>query len=112
MDFEVPVVVYVAQLPKLVHEEAHAGARRADHVRERLLAHLRDDRFLPSVLVEVRQQQQSPRYTLSLAARRSRLSASRSRRAGRRALEDLRPREGGQCRRIITLASGAPKQQC
>jgi hypothetical protein len=63
MDFEVPVVVYVAQLPKLVHEEAHAGARRVDHVRERLLADLRDYRLMLPVLAEVRQQEQSPRQS-------------------------------------------------
>jgi hypothetical protein len=54
MDFEVPVVVYVAQLPKLVHEVAHAGARRADHLRERLLADLRDYRLMRPVLAPCR----------------------------------------------------------
>ena len=53
-----------AQLPKLVHEVAHAGARRADHVRERLLAHLRDYCLMLPVLAEVRQQEQSPRQSL------------------------------------------------
>jgi hypothetical protein len=61
MDFEVSVVFYVAQLPKLVHEVANAGARRADHVRERFLADLRDYRLMLPVLAEVRQQEQSPR---------------------------------------------------
>ena len=61
MDFKIAVVINVAQLPKLIHEVTHAGARRANHFRERLLAYLRDDRLLPSVLAEIRQQQQSPR---------------------------------------------------
>ena len=65
MDFEVSVVVYVAQLPKLVHEVAHAGARRADHVRERLLADLRDYHLMPSVLAEVRQQARVARLLAS-----------------------------------------------
>src|SRR6516225_2894887 len=42
---------------------AHAGARRADHVRERLLAHFGDHRLLLPVLAEVRQQQQSSRQS-------------------------------------------------
>ena len=61
MDFKVTVVVDVAQLPKLIHKVAHARARSANHFCERLLAYLRDDRLLPSVLAEIRQQQQSPR---------------------------------------------------
>src|ERR1700745_3378862 len=64
MDFEVSVVVYVTQLPKLIHEVAHAGARRADHVCERLLAHLGDYRLLLSVLAEIRPQEQSARQPL------------------------------------------------
>ena len=61
MDLKIAIVTNVAQLPKLIHEVTHAGARCANHVRERLLAYLRDDRLLPSVLAEIRQQQQSPR---------------------------------------------------
>ena len=64
MDFKITVVIYVAQLPKLVHEVAHAGARRADYVRERLLADLRDYRLMLSILAEVRQQEQSSRKSL------------------------------------------------
>jgi hypothetical protein len=55
VDFEVSVVVDVAPLPKLVDEMADAGARRTDHIRERLLADFRDDRLLLSILAEVRQ---------------------------------------------------------
>jgi len=61
VDLEVSVVVDVAQLPKLIHKVAHAGARRADHVRERLLAHFGDHRLLLPVLAEVRQQEQRSR---------------------------------------------------
>ena len=61
MDFEMTVVINVAQLPKLIHKVTHAGARCANHIREHLLAYLRDDRLMPSVLAEIRQQQQSPR---------------------------------------------------
>jgi hypothetical protein len=56
VDFEVSVVVDVAQLPKLIHKVANAEARRTDHVRERLLADFGDDRLALSVLAEVRQQ--------------------------------------------------------
>jgi hypothetical protein len=43
---------------------AHAGTRRADHVRERLLADFGDHRLVLSLLAEVRQQEQSPRQPL------------------------------------------------
>jgi hypothetical protein len=64
VDFEVSLVVDVAQLPKLIHKVAHAEARRTDHVREYLLADFGDDRFALSVLAEVRQQEQSTRQPL------------------------------------------------
>jgi hypothetical protein len=53
MDLKIAVVINVAP-PKLIHEVTHAGARRTNHVRERFLAYLRDDRLLPSVLAEIR----------------------------------------------------------
>ena len=46
------VVVNQAQFSKFVHKKAHAGARRANHFGERLLADLGDDRLgrkLPAV---------------------------------------------------------------
>ena len=61
MDFEVSVVADVAQLSKLVHKVAHAGARRADHVRESLLTDLRYHWFRLPVLAEIRQQKQRAR---------------------------------------------------
>src|SRR5712672_4302111 len=45
MDFKITVVINVAQLPKLIHKVTHAGARCANHVRERLLT----DSCLPSL---------------------------------------------------------------
>jgi hypothetical protein len=45
VDFEVSVVVDIAQLPKLIHEVADAGPRGADHVRECLLADFSDHRL-------------------------------------------------------------------
>jgi hypothetical protein len=57
VDLKVAVVVDVAQLPKPIHKVAHAGASCANHVRERLLADLRDDRFGSTVLAKIRQQE-------------------------------------------------------
>jgi hypothetical protein len=58
------VIVDKAQPAKLIHEETDARARRANHLRERLLANLRDDRLGPPFLTEVRQQQQKARKSL------------------------------------------------
>ena len=50
MDFKIAVVINVAQLPKLIYKVTHAGARCANHVRERLLAYLAmTDSCLPSL---------------------------------------------------------------
>jgi len=54
VDLYVAVVINEAQFAKLVHEKAHAGARRTDHLRKRLLAYLRDDWFGAAFLAEVR----------------------------------------------------------
>jgi hypothetical protein len=45
VDLKVAVVVDVAQLPKPIHKVAHAGAGRTNHVRERPLADIGDDRL-------------------------------------------------------------------
>ena len=37
---QAPFVVDESPFSKAVHEEAHSGARRTDHLRESLLAHL------------------------------------------------------------------------
>jgi hypothetical protein len=42
-DFDLAVVVNQTQFSKFVHKKAHAGARRTDHLRKRLLADLGDD---------------------------------------------------------------------
>jgi hypothetical protein len=86
VDFEVSVVVDVAQLPKLIHKVANAEARRTDHVRERLLADFGDDRLALSVLAEVRQQDRARanRFSLKLnswSMRRTR-TGSRVRNSG------------------------------
>jgi hypothetical protein len=50
VDFDLAVVVNQAQFSKFVHKKAYAGARRTDHLRERLLADLGDD-WLGSTVV-------------------------------------------------------------
>ena len=47
-----------AQFSKFVHEKTHAGPGRADHLRERLLADVRDQRLRFVFLAKVRQQQE------------------------------------------------------
>ena len=49
-----------AQLSKFVHEKADAGPRRADHLRERLLADFCNDRLRLALLAKIRQQQEQP----------------------------------------------------
>ena len=63
VDLKIAVVIDVTQLPKPIHKVTHAGASRADHVRECLLADFSDHRLLFSLLAEIRQQQ-SPRQPL------------------------------------------------
>ena len=46
-----PLVINQAQFSKFVHKIAHAGTRRTDHLRERLLADLGDD-WLRSIRVD------------------------------------------------------------
>ena len=53
MDFDLAVVVNQAQFSEFVHKKAHAGARRANHFRERLLADLGDDGFGSTVLTKI-----------------------------------------------------------
>jgi hypothetical protein len=54
------IVINKAQLPKFVHEKAHARSRRADHLRQRLLADLRNDWLRPTFLAKIRQKQKDP----------------------------------------------------
>jgi len=55
VDFDLAVVVNQAQFSKFVHKKAHAGAGRADHFRERLLADLGDDGLGSTVLTKISQ---------------------------------------------------------
>ena len=64
VDFYAAVVINEAQFPKLVHEMAHTGARSANHLRERLLADLSNDRLGSAFLAKIGQQEQSPCQTL------------------------------------------------
>ena len=55
VDFHGAVVLDEAQFPKLVHKLAHSGPRGADHLRERLLTNLRDNRLRFSFLAKIGQ---------------------------------------------------------
>jgi hypothetical protein len=54
MDFNVAVVIDQAQFPKFVHEKTHAGPRRADHLRQCLLADFRYNWLWPAFLAKIR----------------------------------------------------------
>src|SRR6202162_1729019 len=54
------IVVNEAQLSKFVHEKAHARSRRADHLRQRLLADFGYDWLRPTFLAKIRQKQKDP----------------------------------------------------
>src|SRR5258708_368644 len=45
VDFHRTVVADESQFPELVHEDAHAGPRGANHLGQRLLTHFCDDRL-------------------------------------------------------------------
>ena len=64
MHFHSAVVVNKAQLPELIQKETHTGARGADHVGQRVLADLRDDRLRLAFFPIVGQQQEDPRQPL------------------------------------------------
>jgi hypothetical protein len=53
MDFQFSVVINIAKFAEFVHEEAHARSGRADHLGERFLTKLADDRLGPAVLAEI-----------------------------------------------------------
>src|SRR6476620_3631415 len=59
VDFHGAVVINEAQFPKLVHEMAHTGARRANHLREGLLADLRNEGLGSAFLAKISQQEKS-----------------------------------------------------
>jgi hypothetical protein len=60
VDLNMAIVINKAQLPKFVHEKAHARSRRADHLRQRLLADFRNDWLRPTFLAKIRQKQKDP----------------------------------------------------
>ena len=60
MDLEFSVVFDKAQFAKFVHEKAHARSGRADHLRQRLLTKLSDDRLWSAFLAEICKQKEKP----------------------------------------------------
>jgi hypothetical protein len=60
VDFNVAVVINKTQFPKFVHEETHAGSRRANHLRQCLLADFRYDWLRPTFLAKISQKQEDP----------------------------------------------------
>ena len=63
MDFHFAVVTDESESAEFVHEETYPRPGCPDHVCERLLADLRNDRLGFALLAEIRQQQKSPRQT-------------------------------------------------
>src|SRR6202023_3532736 len=61
VDLDAAVVVNKTQFQKFVHEKTHARSRRADHLRQCLLADFRDDWLRPTFLAKICQKQKDPR---------------------------------------------------
>ena len=61
VDFDVTVVINKTQFPKSVHEMAHAGPCRANHLRECLLADFRYNWLRPTFFAKIRQKEKDPR---------------------------------------------------
>src|SRR5260370_36101398 len=59
VDFNVAVAITKTQFPKSVHEKAYARSRRADHIRQSLLADFRYDWLRPTFLATIRQNHKS-----------------------------------------------------
>jgi hypothetical protein len=57
---DVTVVINKTQFPEFVHEETHAGSRRADHLRQGLLTDFRYDWLRPTLFAKIRQKQKNP----------------------------------------------------
>ena len=64
MNLDAPVIFDKTELAKSIHEEADAGARGADHLRQRLLRDLGDVLFRLARLAIFPHQQQNPRQAL------------------------------------------------
>ena len=60
------VVVNEPQFAEPIHEETDAGARGADHLGERFLTDLRNDRLRLAFFPKVGHEQQHPRQPFSL----------------------------------------------
>src|SRR5258708_24061088 len=68
VEFNLAVVINKTQFPKLVHEKTHARSRRADHLRQCLLADFRYDWLWPTFLTKTRQKQKDWTYPIVSAS--------------------------------------------
>jgi hypothetical protein len=59
VNFDAAVVIIQTEFPKFVHEKTHARSRRADHLRQGLLADFRYDWLRPTFLAKIRQKQKN-----------------------------------------------------
>ena len=64
MNLDLPVIGNEAELAKLVHEKADAGACCTDHLRQRLLADMCRDRLWSAFLSEICQKKEEAREPL------------------------------------------------
>ena len=64
MNPDASVIFNKTELAKSIHEEADAGPRGPNHVRQRFLRDLRNQRFRLTRLTEFRHQQENSRQTL------------------------------------------------
>jgi len=55
VNFDSAIIINEAQFPKFVHEVAHTGARRANHLRECLLTDLRNEWLWSAFLAKIGQ---------------------------------------------------------
>src|SRR3984893_285030 len=59
-DFYFSIVFNIAQFAKFIHEKAHAGSGRANHLRECFLTKLSNDRLNRGFFAEIRQKEKGP----------------------------------------------------
>lgn len=64
MHVDATVVVQEAELPELIHDEADAGARGANHLGEHVLTDLRNERVHLAFFLEMCHEQQHPSQPL------------------------------------------------
>jgi hypothetical protein len=60
MDFQLSIVFDKTQFAEFVHEKAHPRSGRADHLRQRFLTDLSDDRLRLAFLAEICKQKEKP----------------------------------------------------